>query len=81
MTSRSLQVLNAVQAYIIKFANENGIVLADEFESVDHFKKFVISLTIRTAMEIGLSLQEAYDLVIGDGEYQKLADAIWEANQ
>lgn len=78
MTSRSLQVLNAVKDKIVEIANENGIVLADHFDSVDDFKKFTLCLTFQVALKAGLSTRDAYNLVAGDGAYDALVKEVWE---
>lgn len=71
------ELLNEVQKMLIDFANKNSISLHDEFETVEKFKQFVITFTIRSLTEIGIELSHAYDMVMGDGAYNRLADAVW----
>lgn len=75
------ELLNAVQRYMIDFANAKGIILADEFGTVDEFKKFVIAFTIKTIVDLGRDVSEAYDIVMGEGKYDELAEAVWNAAQ
>ena len=79
--SRSTDLLNAVQRFLIDFANREGINLADDFKTVDEFKKFVIAITFKTAVDIGLTVPEALDLTLGDGSYDRLVSEVWEAAQ
>jgi hypothetical protein len=72
-------LLNEVQKLLIAFANEEGISLHAEFKTVEAFKQFVIAFTIRSLMEIGLEINKAYDVVMGDGSYEKLANDVWAA--
>ena len=76
-TTASIQLLNDVQRFLVDFANREGINLADDFETVGDFKQFVIGLTIKTLVDIGLSVSEAYDTAMGDGAYNALAERIW----
>ena len=76
MTNK-FQILNAFQKKIIDFSNEQGISLAAEFGTVDEFKKFVVSFCIHLVMETGKTVQEAYDIVLGDGAYEQMADQVW----
>ena len=78
---RGKDLLNAVQAQLISFANESGIILQDEFKTVARFKEFVIAFTIKSLMNIGLPLKEAYDLVFDAGSYDELAANVWQACQ
>ena len=80
--SDTLKHLNALQKLVIEQANQDGILLSDQFESPEAFRKFIISLAIRGVMEMGgLTIREALDLVLGEGTFQKIADDVWEANQ
>ncbi len=75
----SLDLLNAAQKFMIDFANKKGINLQDDFKTVDDFKTFVIGYTFKTLRDIGIETDEAFDLVFGDGAYDKLADDVWNA--
>ena len=44
-------------------------------------KNQAISLVIKTLVETGIPLRTAYDAVLGEGSYRKLADEVWEALQ
>jgi len=73
------ELLNAVKDQIINIANENGMILKNEFGTVENFQKFVFSLTIKMIMEIGnISVERAYDMVMGEGSFQNLSNDIWE---
>ena len=73
------ELLNAVKDQIIKIANSNGMILKDEFGTIENFQKFVFSLTIKMVMEIGnISVEKAYDLVMGEGSFQNLSNEVWE---
>ena len=71
------KLMNMVQQHIIKFSNEQGISLAAEFKSVDEFKRFVVSFSMHLLIEAGKTVQEAYDIVMGDGSYKQLSDDVW----
>lgn len=44
----------------------------------DHVNKARISMAILTLMQAGMTLPEAFDQVMGEGAYRKLADEVWE---
>lgn len=44
-------------------------------------KNQAISLVIQTLVEAGISVKQATDAVLGEGTYQQIADATWEALQ
>jgi hypothetical protein len=79
--TKSLELLNKVQAFIIDYATNSGISLHDHFASVDQFKNFVIALTFRTLTEAGISTEDAFNAVCGDGAFKRLADDLWEQFQ
>jgi hypothetical protein len=79
--SKSIDLLNNVQGFIINFANKSGISLHDQFKSVDQFKQFVVAITFRTLTEAGMSTEEAFNAVCGDGSFKRLADELWETLQ
>ena len=79
MTSKSLELLNAVQKLLVSFATESGIDLRAEFGTVEAFKKFVIAFTFKQLVELGVAVNEAYDMVLGDGSYDDLAAKVWDA--
>jgi hypothetical protein len=68
----NIQLLNQVQKMIIDQANGKGINLSDDFASPDEFKKFVIGMAFKGLTEAGASIQQAYDAVFGEGEYDSL---------
>jgi len=73
------ELLNAIQNMLINFANENAISLADEFGTREKFSQFVFSFTIKSLVDIcGLDTKAAYDFVMGDGAFAKLADECWQ---
>ena len=74
----SLDLLNAVQSLLIQFANENTIDLSRDFPKVEDFKMFVVGLTIHIMVkDLGFDPDKAYDVVFGDGHFQKLADELY----
>lgn len=77
----STQRLNQVQKLLIGFANEKGIDLRKEFGTVEAFKKFVIAISLKALLDAGLSMQVAWDAVMGEGEYDKLIADVWAAAQ
>jgi hypothetical protein len=72
------ELLNAVQAMLIEFANSNNISLRDEFKSVDQFKQFVIALTVKSLTDNGIETSKAFDIVFGDGSFEQLANDVWQ---
>ena len=79
--SNSIKLLNAAQAFIVKFANDNQVNLEAEFGTVEKFKEFVIAITFKTLVDAGIAVNEAFDLVMGDGAYSKLASDLWNSFQ
>ena len=79
--SKSTDLLNKVQGFVINFANESGISLHDQFKSVDQFKQFVVAITFRTLTEAGVSTEDAFNAVCGDGSFKRLADELWDTLQ
>lgn len=77
MKSQSLELLNKVQALLVEFANREGINLQAEFGTVEKFKTFVISLTIKKLTDMGVEVKDAYDMVLGEGQYDQLISTVW----
>lgn len=75
------KLLNEVQKLLVAFANEQGISLREEFGTVEEFNKFVISFTFKALVDAGLEIRKAYDAVMGNGAYEKLANDVWESFQ
>jgi hypothetical protein len=75
--SKSTEILNTVQRLIIDFANKEGIDLRSEFASVEAFKQFVIAFTFKSLVDNGLEVSVAYDVIFGDGAFDKMAESIW----
>ena len=74
----NIELLNAAKDFIINQANEEGVLLADIFGTPEDFRQAVISIVITTVMDImSVEMPEAYDIVMGDGSYQKLLDMCW----
>ena len=44
---------------------------------MDEFKRFVVSFSMHLLIEAGKTVQEAYDIVMGDGSWQQLSDDVW----
>lgn len=80
-TFDSLKLLNEVQSFMIEFANREGIELQKSFETVGEFKKFVIAFTIKSLLDLGVEMQDAFDMVMGSGKYDELVEKIWNAGQ
>ena len=74
-----LELLNSFQRLVIEFANKEGIILQNEFKSVDAFKEFVIGLLFRMLTDMGVETDTAFDLVFGDGAYNRLAESVWNS--
>lgn len=81
MASKNINLLNAVKDLLIEFANKEGIILADEFDSVEDFKMFTVAFTIKSLVDLGMTVQDAYDAAMGDGEYDKLVETVWNECQ
>jgi hypothetical protein len=81
MKSQSLELLNGIQKMLIEFANANQIDLSKEFASVEEFKKFVVALAFDQMVKLNVPVKDAFDMVLGDGEYDKLAEKVWAAAQ
>ena len=79
--NKSIEILNACQKFIVNYANDNGIVLAVSFASVEDFKKFVFALTFKTLIDTGMATDEAYDMLMGNGAYEEMAAKVWAMAQ
>jgi hypothetical protein len=75
--AKHLQLLNKVQEMLIDFANRKGINLADDFATVQEFKDFVIALTFKLLTENGVSTAAAFDMIAGDGAYERSVENLW----
>jgi hypothetical protein len=69
-------LLNGIQSIIIDFANREGINLADEFATVQDFKQFVIALTFKQLTDMGIEVEKAFDMTLGDGQFQAMFDRL-----
>ena len=75
-------ILNAIQTKVIEVCNADGINLADTFETVEDFKTWLLSFTIKMVMDVtGFTVKESMDIVCGDGSYNKLAETVWDSLQ
>lgn len=73
------ELLNGLKRTMINYFNENGILISDHFATTDDFDAFVVRTAIREVMSArGLDVSAAYDVVLGDGEYKRLSDAVAE---
>lgn len=80
-TDAGLNLLNTVREVIVQHANVNGLVLERIFGTRERYAEFVFAITIKALMEHGkLSMQAAYDIVMGAGAFQALADDLWTAH-
>ena len=79
--TKSLELLNAARGFIVEKATEQGIFLQNEFESQEKFQMFVIAVTMKQLVELGLTVEEALDAVLGDGAYDRLVNEVWETLQ
>jgi hypothetical protein len=74
--------LTHISKLVIESATRQGISLHAQFGTRERFQSFIIALTIQGVMDVGgLEFPAAYDLVMGDGAYRELSDAVWEAAQ
>lgn len=76
MSDVSLKIVNTVKDRIVEFANEEGIVLSEMFPKMEDFKSFVFSFTFKILRDMGYSVQESYDLTLGEGQYEKLFQSV-----
>ena len=71
-------LLNSVTNFIRNEATAKGINLEAEFGTREAFTKWVISFTIKQAMEAtGMDIKQAYDFVLGAGSMDQLIDDCW----
>lgn len=75
------KVLNEIQRLIINFANEKGILLQAEFGTPEKFKQFVIAFAFKILTDNGMSVKNAMDFLMGDGTYDQISTAVWNAAQ
>lgn len=75
------ELLNAIKNLLVKFANENNIILAHEFGTPAKFKEFVIAFTFKQLKELGVDTKDAFDMLMGDGAFDEMANSVWESAQ
>lgn len=80
MTAPSnIQLLNGIQSIIIDFANREGIALSDHFATVADFKGFVVAFAFKQFREMGIEIDKAFDMTLGDGAFQEMYDRLCAA--
>lgn len=72
-------LLNEIKNLFIDFANKEGIILAEHFETPDKFKEFIIAIVFTKLKELGLDTDKAFDAIFGAGAFKKLADDVFES--
>jgi len=77
----NLKAINEVKNMIVKAATENGIDLADQFETPEAFKRFVLAFIFKNLRDLGVPTNEAFDLTFGEGQYEELVHNVWTAAQ
>ena len=78
--SKALELLNGIKDRIVKAANEQNRQLSQDFKSVDDFKKFVFACAFRALRDNGLTTEQAWDFLTGEGEYKKMLDDCWNSH-
>jgi len=76
-----IKLLNFVKDSVIEQCNSEGVNLADHFETPKEFRQFIAELSIKLVVEIGISVNDAVDIVLGDGSFDEIAGDIWERLQ
>lgn len=72
-------MLNNLKTVVINHANKNGINLSAEFGTPEEFRQWLISFAFSAlTTKGGLSTDQAFDAIFGDGAYKALADDVWE---
>ena len=67
------ELLNAAA----KFLFANGADLKND----EATRNAIIGLCINTLVKSGMEVDKAYDKIMGDGQYRKLSDSLWERCQ
>ena len=80
-TEKSRQLLSKATKFLVNQANAEGLNLQEMFGTVERFQQFVISLTLKTLIDAGIEVEKAYDIVLGEGNFQRLTDEVWAQNQ
>ena len=57
-----------------KFLFENGA----EMKNDEATRNAIIGLCIKTLVSSGMPMETAYDTIMGEGQYRKLAGDVWE---
>ena len=76
----NLKLLNSLKAFVVEFSTKNGINLQDEFGTVDAFNNWLVAVAVTALVEQGKDIETAYDIVMGDGAFRKMADDVWAIN-
>jgi len=77
----NLKAINEVKNLIVKAATDAGINLADQFETPEAFKRFVLAFIFKNLRDMGVETKEAFDLTFGEGQYDELVHNVWSAAQ
>jgi hypothetical protein len=73
-------LLNAAKKLIVEFANDNNIVISESFPNKKSFNEFVISLTIKSIMQIlKVDIKDAWNMVFGDDSYKQFAENVFDS--
>ena len=69
----NIELLNAVA----EFLSESGVQLKND----DATRSAIIGLCINMLVKSGVEMENAFDTIVGNGQFRKLADSVWERIQ
>jgi hypothetical protein len=76
------ELVNETKRELVRLATAQGVRLDQYFATVAEFDQFVVLTLMRALVEErGLTVDAAYDTVMGAGAYQRLSDDVFAAIQ
>lgn len=77
---KHLQLLDTVSSMLIDFANANNLDLSESFKNVQDFKDFVVGFAFKGLTDAGATVEQAFDMINGEGSYEKLFASVTSQN-
>ena len=75
-------LVNETKRELVRLATAQGVRLDQQFATVAEFDRFVVLALMRALVEErGMTVDSAYDAVLGAGAYQRFSDEVYAAIQ
>ena len=70
----NIDLVNKIKSAYISFANENGIIISQAFKTPEELHQALIGFAINSLVRSGASVPQAFDKIMGEGAYARLAE-------